>query len=99
MSRIVVLIGSNRRNGNTELLAKAFAEGASKNNIVELVSAADYTVNPCIGCNTCFLREGNKCFQNDDMPKIYEKLRNADGFKSSFLGGWEKIRGMHEIHN
>lgn len=78
MSRIVVLIGSNRRNGNTELLAKAFAEGASKNNIVELVSAADYTVNPCIGCNTCFLREGNKCFQNDDMPKIYEKLRNAD---------------------
>ncbi|MEE0872600.1 MAG: NAD(P)H-dependent oxidoreductase, partial [Ruminococcus sp.] len=54
MSRIVVLIGSNRRNGNTELLAKAFAEGASKNNIVELVSAADFTVNPCIGCNTCF---------------------------------------------
>lgn len=78
MSRIVVLIGSNRRNGNTDLLAKAFAEGASKNNIVEFVSVADYKVNPCIGCNSCFTREGNKCFQNDDMPKIYEKLRNAD---------------------
>lgn len=78
MSRIVVLVGSNRRNGNTDLLAKAFAEGASKNNIVELVSVADYKVNPCIGCNSCFTREGNKCFQDDDMPKIYEKLRNAD---------------------
>lgn len=78
MSRIVVLIGSNRRNGNTDLLAKAFAEGASKNNIIELVSVADYKVNPCIGCNSCFTREGNKCFQNDDMSKIHEKLRNAD---------------------
>lgn len=78
MNRIVVLIGSNRRNGNTDLLAKAFAKGASKNNIVEIVSVADYKVNPCIGCNSCFTREDNKCFQNDDMPKIYEKLRNAD---------------------
>lgn len=29
MSRIVVLVGSNRKGGNTDLLAKAFADGAS----------------------------------------------------------------------
>ena len=39
---------------------------------------ADYNVNNCIGCNSCFTREGNKCFQNDDIVQIYEKLRNAD---------------------
>ena len=78
MSRIVILVGSNRTGGNTDLLARVFADGASKNNIVEMVSVADYKVNPCLGCNTCFLRDGHQCFQNDDMSKIYEKLKNAD---------------------
>lgn len=78
MSKIVILVGSMRKGGNTDLLAQSFAEGASKNNIVELVSVADYSINPCIGCNSCFTRENNLCFQNDDMTKIYDKLRNAD---------------------
>ena len=78
MSRIVVLVGSMRKGGNTDLLAQAFAEGAGKNNIVEIISVADYKVNPCIGCNSCFAREGNQCFQKDDMAKIYEKLKITD---------------------
>lgn len=78
MGRIVVLVGSMRKDGNTDLLAHSFADGASKNNIVELVSVADYNINPCIGCNSCFTKKRNQCFQNDDMPIIYDKLRNAD---------------------
>lgn len=78
MSRIVVLVGSMRKGGNTDLLAQSFVEGASKNNFVEIVSVADYKVNPCVGCNSCFSRAGNQCFQKDDMSKIYEKLKIAD---------------------
>lgn len=78
MSNIVILVGSMRKEGNTDLLAQAFAEGARENNSVEMVSVADYKVNPCIGCNSCFTREGNKCFQKDDMDGIYEKLKMAD---------------------
>lgn len=78
MSHIVVLVGSMRKGGNTDLLAQAFAEGACKNNTVEIVSVADYKVNPCIGCNSCFTREGKRCFQKDDMDAIYEKLKTAD---------------------
>ena len=78
LSNIVILVGSVRKNGNTAQLAQRFAEGAAKNNNVEIVSVADYNVNPCIGCNSCFTREGNQCFQNDDMVQIYEKLRNAN---------------------
>ena len=78
MSKIVILVGSMRKNSNTARLAQSFAEGASKNNNVEIVSVADYNVNPCIGCNSCFTREGNQCFQGDDMVQIYEKLRNSD---------------------
>lgn len=78
MSRIVVLVGSVRKGGNTDLLAQAFAEGARKNNTVEILSVADYKINPCIGCNSCFTAEGNRCFQRDDMRIIYDKLRTAD---------------------
>ena len=78
MSRIVVLVGSMRKGGNTDLLAKSFAEGAEQRNTVEVVSVTDYKVNPCIGCNSCFSREGNRCVQKDDMSLIYEKLKQAD---------------------
>ena len=35
MSRIVILVGSMRKGGNTDLLAQALKEGAEKNNEVE----------------------------------------------------------------
>lgn len=78
MSRILIFTGSMRKGGNTDLLAQAFARGAGENHEVEIVSVADYKVSPCIGCNSCFTREGNRCFQNDDMTKIYDKLKTAD---------------------
>lgn len=78
MSNIAVIVGSVRKDGNTEILAKAFVDGAKKNNNVEIISVADYKVNPCIGCNVCFSREGNAYFQDDDMPRIYKKLTEAD---------------------
>ncbi len=78
MSRITVLIGSVRKGGNTELLARAFAEEAGKKHEVELVSLADHRIYPCIGCNSCYTSEGNRCCQNDDMRPVYEKLRETD---------------------
>lgn len=78
MSNIVVFVGSVRKGGNTDLLAQAFLAGASKNNNVDIVSVADYKINPCIGCNSCFTREGHECFQQDDMQEIYRKLKKAD---------------------
>jgi multimeric flavodoxin WrbA len=76
--KILIITGSPRRGGNTDILAKAFADGAGKDNDVEIISVCDIKVAPCIGCNTCFTREGNKCFQKDGMEKIYDKMANAD---------------------
>lgn len=78
MSKILVLSGSPRINGNTDMLVSSFVKGAEKNHDVEVVSVHDFTINPCIGCNTCFDRENNDCFQDDDMVSIYNKLREAD---------------------
>ncbi len=51
---ILILSGSPRNNGNTDLLVKAFSEGAAKKHHIEIVSVRDYTVHPCTGCNACF---------------------------------------------
>ena len=78
---ILVLSGSPRKGGNTELLVEAFARGASEHHRVEVVSVRDVKVNPCLGCNACAnerhesllsdgrvqpsVAEGNACFKND----------------------------------
>ena len=75
---ILILSGSPRRGGNTDLLVEAFVKGASQKHHVEVVSVHDYKVNPCMGCNACFKNEANACVQNDDMSLIYEKMSRAD---------------------
>ena len=55
---ILIISGSPRKGGNTELLAEAFAKGATEHHHVEIVSVRDYKVNPCLGCNACFKTNG-----------------------------------------
>ena len=78
MSLITILSGSARKNGNTELLVQAFSSGAAVNNTVEIISIADYQVNPCTGCNYCNTSKEHQCCIKDDMDIVYEKLRNTD---------------------
>ena len=75
---ILILSGSPRKGGNTDLLVEAFAKGASQKHHVEVVSVHDYKVNPCMGCNACFKNKVNACVQNDDMSLIYEEMSRAD---------------------
>ena len=77
---ILILSGSPRKGGNTELLVEAFVKGASQKHHVEVVSVRDYKVNPCMGCNVCFKSKDNTCVQKDDMTIIYEKTAHADMF-------------------
>ena len=74
---ILILSGSPRKGGNTELLVDAFVQGASKHHHVDMVSVRDVKVNPCLGCNVCFKTNG-ACVQKDDMALIYEKMNQAD---------------------
>ncbi len=78
MSKILVLTGSVRKGGNTDLLVQAFAEGARKENEVTIISVAEVKVDPCDGCNACFSSEGNACIRKDDMNLIYGRLKEAD---------------------
>lgn len=78
MGKIVVLVGSPRKNGNTSMLVDSFVQGARQYHEVEIISVSDVKVNPCLGCNACFVGEKHSCVQQDDMEKIYDTLKNVD---------------------
>ncbi len=78
MSRIAVISGSVRRGGNTELLARAFAEGAAGRHEVTLLSVAGLDIHPCIGCGRCHAREDQRCVRKDGMDQVYDLLLGTD---------------------
>ena len=76
--KILILSGSPRKDGNTDLLVEAFVKGLSSKHDVEVVSVRDYKASPCMGCNACFRNKNHACVQKDDMSIIYEKMASTD---------------------
>ena len=76
--KIVVLNGSPRKGGNTEIMVQAFAEAARKNqNEVSILDIASMNIRGCLGCKYCWAHKG-ECVQKDDMGKVLAALADAD---------------------
>lgn len=76
--KIVILSGSPRPGGNTDMLVEAFVRGASLHNDVEVINVRERHIAPCLGCNRCFDDAQHRCCQRDDMAGVYESLAPAD---------------------
>ena len=75
--KILVLAGSPRKNGNSDMLCEQFAVGAqSAGHEVEKIYVSEQKIGYCKACYFC--EKTNKCFQDDDMTEIIEKLIDAD---------------------
>ena len=73
---VLIISGSPRKNGNSEMLCDAFAAGAAaagKN--VEKISLAGKKIGFCTACYAC---HGGECPQKDDAPAIIQKMLAAD---------------------
>ena len=76
--KVVVLSGSPRRGGNSDLLCDRFVDGAREaGNEVEKIFVRDNKINYCTGCGTC-LNGSKPCPQKDDMAGILDKMIAAD---------------------
>ena len=77
-AKVVVLIGSPRKKGNTAALAEQIAESASAAGArVELCFLHGMNIRPCTACEVCHQPESAGCVIQDDMQKLYPKLRQA----------------------
>jgi multimeric flavodoxin WrbA len=77
--KVVILLGSPRKNGNSAALAREIARGAeSQGAHVESFYLQGMKIAPCSACEACH-RPGSKgCVIKDDMQAIYPKLAAAD---------------------
>lgn len=77
MKKIIIVTSSPRKNGNSEILAQKFADGAiSAGNEVKTIAVRDIDLKFCTGCLYC--NSHDKCVLNDGMNALYESFRNAD---------------------
>ena len=75
--KVLGLMGSPRRQGNTDLLLDKALEGASEAGAeIEKVLVSKLKISPCLEIYAC-LKDGN-CSIRDDMQLLYKKLLEAD---------------------
>lgn len=75
---ILVLSGSPRKGGNSDLLCDEFIRGAVESgNKVEKIFIRDKKIAYCTGCYYCGKRDGI-CAIKDDMKDILDKMHMAD---------------------
>lgn len=76
---ILVILGSPRKNGNSETLVKTVTEGIEEKILCTVESIYLHglkDLHPCRGCGGC--EKTGMCVIKDDMIALYEKVDEAD---------------------
>ncbi len=77
MKNILILSGSPRKGGNSDLLCDEFMRGATESgNKVTKINVADKKIAPCRACYAC--KGTGKCAIKDDMADILQAMIDAD---------------------
>jgi len=79
--KVLVLLGSPRRKGNSAILADQIAQGAKAVGArVETLFIHGMKISPCKSCYACQKPNSKGCSIKDDMQEVYKKLREADAW-------------------
>ncbi|MBQ4354932.1 MAG: flavodoxin family protein [Clostridia bacterium] len=74
---VLILSGSPRKNGNSDILCDEFARGAAEaGNNVEKIRVAEKNIGFCRACYAC--RGTGVCAIKDDMAEVLQKRIEAD---------------------
>ncbi|MFH1381673.1 MAG: flavodoxin family protein [Chloroflexota bacterium] len=75
--KAIGIVGSPRKNGNTEILTKHTLKAIAEEGIdTELVRLSGLDIRPCNACMAC--RDEETCSIKDDLFPLYEKIKAAD---------------------
>ncbi len=89
MKKIVAVIGSPRKLGNCEIMAKEISRNITEPHELHLLRLTDFDILPCRGCYTCLFKNEN-CVINDEFHHAANEIVTADALIVSvptyFLG-------------
>ena len=78
MKKVLILSGSPRTGGNSDLLCDEFLRGAvDAGNEVEKIRVSEKKIGYCTACYYC-QQSGGVCAKKDDMADILQKIIDAD---------------------
>ena len=76
--KVLILSGSPRKGGNSDILCDEFARGAIESgNTVEKIRVAEKKIGYCHACYFC-RDHGGECAIKDDMAEVLQKMIDAD---------------------
>ena len=77
--KIVAILGSPKKNGNTARVLSMFEEKVGDKHEVERIHITGYKVGGCLGCYKCREKKDEPgCVQKDDALAIFDKMIQAD---------------------
>jgi multimeric flavodoxin WrbA len=77
VKKVLGLVGSPRKGGNTHILVSQILRGAREMGArTELIYLGNLRIKECDGCHSCW--ETRTCIINDGMKGIYKKLMESD---------------------
>ncbi len=75
--KVLILSGSPRKEGNSDILCDQFAKGAVEaGHLVEKIRVAEKNIGYCRACYAC--KENGTCVIRDDMAEVLQKIIDAD---------------------
>ena len=96
--KIIIVKGSPRKKGNSNILAESLAKGAKASNAeVEEFFLQNMDIKPCNACDACIRKPENGCIIEDDMQILYPKLRAADSIVIASPIYWFNMSGQTKI--
>ena len=96
--RILVLLGSPRKKGNSTTLAKQIVKGAeSAGAEVETIYLNGLKIKPCQGCYGCKKKDSKGCVVKDDMQPLYPKIVAADALVIATPVYWFNMTAQTKI--
>jgi multimeric flavodoxin WrbA len=74
--RVLGIMGSPRRGGNTDIMVDEVLRGAAEAGaVVEKVMLGDLDIRPCLACDGCV--RDRRCAQQDDMAGLLEQMERS----------------------
>jgi multimeric flavodoxin WrbA len=79
MKKILAIIGSPRKLGNCEIMAKEISNQLSIPHELNLLRLQDFNILPCRGCYHCLFKTEH-CILKDDLNIVVQAMLDADAY-------------------